>query len=200
MLLSKGKLRGWCWNIQSNGFACMKLTTVIAAGSSAWQNWRGLIWLSCDTNGRGEGCEAARPLTDRFLNHGKLQSARRFCGAIQVTGRFPLFVLQSIGIWRCFGCCSAQDSLWDQESIQRLPEVWCSKEWTIGVPPISISSSKGKFCRRRDIFITPLRQSSDREWLCAMAFWSLVCGDRHPEVTSTASGAELATAVGVTVG
>lgn len=54
---------------------------------------------------------------------------------------------------------------------------------------ISISSSKTrKVCRRRDAFITvclhPLRQSSDRGWLCAKASWSLVCGDRHPRVTS----------------
>lgn len=46
-----------------------------------------------------------------------------------------------------------------------------------------------KVCRRRDVFVAPglhpRRQSSDGGWLCAKASWSLVCGDRHPGVTST---------------
>lgn len=73
---------------KSHGFICLTKLKLIMGE---------LIWLPCDTTGGGKGLEAVRLLAARFLNHVKLQSSRRFCGAMQVTGKlFPSFVLQSI--------------------------------------------------------------------------------------------------------
>jgi len=60
------------------GFICLTKLKIIMGE---------LIWLSWDTTGRVEGLKAVRLLTARSLNRVKPQLSRRFCGAIQVTGK-----------------------------------------------------------------------------------------------------------------